>query len=110
MTLNLEEWEVDMVLTGLAQLPYEESAATIYRIRLQVDPDIICCRDCEMFAPLEECPEAEAFHKFLQDLFDLAQKAGETGVCRRKPFCFKIPRLTNELNSCRKAQRRKADE
>jgi hypothetical protein len=45
MRLHLEEWEVNMVLTALAELPYEESAATICRIKEQIEPPVHCS-DC----------------------------------------------------------------
>ena len=37
MPINLELWEINMILSALAKLPYEESAATIQRIKEQVE-------------------------------------------------------------------------
>ena len=44
----LQEWEINLILTALAQLPYEESAATIYRIKEQIEPPVHCSDCAEM--------------------------------------------------------------
>lgn len=48
MKIELERWEVNMILCALAQLPYEESAATIYRIKEQIEPPVHCSDCAEM--------------------------------------------------------------
>ena len=45
MKIELERWEVNMILCALAELPYEKSAATIYRIKEQIEPPVHCS-DC----------------------------------------------------------------
>lgn len=37
MPINLERWEINLILNALAKLPYEEVAATIQRIKEQVE-------------------------------------------------------------------------
>ena len=37
MPINLELWEINLVLSALAKLPYEEVSATIQRIKEQVE-------------------------------------------------------------------------
>lgn len=37
MDIHLELWEINLVLKALAQLPYDEVAATIQRIREQLN-------------------------------------------------------------------------
>lgn len=37
MLINLEPWEINLILSALAKLPYEDSAATIQRIKEQVE-------------------------------------------------------------------------
>lgn len=37
MPINLELWEIKLVLSALAKLPYEEVSATIQRIKTQVE-------------------------------------------------------------------------
>lgn len=107
MTLNLEEWEVNMVLTALAELPYEESAATIYRIKDQIEPPIHCS-ECVWFAPVESMPEAEKWHTKLHELFDgiLPKRKGKTGVCRKVTFSEDKPVLTREDGYCHRAERK----
>lgn len=38
MSINLEMWEINLVLNALAKLPYEDVSATIQRIKEQVEP------------------------------------------------------------------------
>lgn len=38
MPINLEVWEINLILNALAKLPYEEVAGTIQRIKEQVEP------------------------------------------------------------------------
>ena len=45
MKIELERWEINLILNALAKLPYEESAATIYRIKEQIEPPVRCS-DC----------------------------------------------------------------
>jgi len=37
MPINLEVWEINLILNALAKLPYEEVAGTIQRIKEQVE-------------------------------------------------------------------------
>lgn len=37
MPINLELWEINLILKALSKLPYEEVAATIQRIKEQVE-------------------------------------------------------------------------
>ena len=37
MPVNLEKWEISLILSALARLPYEDVAATIQRIKEQVE-------------------------------------------------------------------------
>lgn len=37
MKLDLEQWEVNIILSALAKRPYEEVAGTIQRIKEQVE-------------------------------------------------------------------------
>ena len=37
MPINLEKWEINLILHALAKLPYEEVSATIQRIKEQVE-------------------------------------------------------------------------
>ena len=39
MKLNLEDWEVGMILSVLEEIPPEESSETIRRIREQIEPE-----------------------------------------------------------------------
>lgn len=108
MKIELEEWEINMVLNGLAELPYAESAATIHRIKEQVDPDIIHCRDCAWFAPLEDYPEAQERHQRIVEIFGdiLPRREGKCGVCRKVTFFRKRPVPTREDGYCHRAERR----
>lgn len=40
MTINLELWEINLILRALAKLPYEEVSATILRIKKQVEENV----------------------------------------------------------------------
>lgn len=35
MSINLEPWEINLILNALAKLPYEEVVGTIQRIKVQ---------------------------------------------------------------------------
>ena len=111
MKLNLEDWEVGMILAGLAELPYEESAATIYKIKEQMESSITYCKDCVWFAPIESVPSAENMHKKLHELFDgiLPKRDGEVGVCRKITFCAEHPVTTNENGYCHRAERKEIE-
>lgn len=37
MKIELEYWEINLILNTLAERPYNEVASTIYRIKNQVD-------------------------------------------------------------------------
>lgn len=37
MIINLEPWEINLILEALSYLPYERVAATIQRIKEQID-------------------------------------------------------------------------
>lgn len=39
MSINLELWEINMILTLLAEQPYNLVAATIQRIKEQIDSE-----------------------------------------------------------------------
>ena len=69
---------------------------------------LIHCKDCIWFAGLEEYPEAEAFHKRLQELFGdvFPKREGECGICRKVTFCRERPVPTNAEGFCHRAQRR----
>ena len=64
------------------------------------------CKDCAWFAPVESNPAALAMHEKIHELFDgvLPPREGECGICRRIPFCGKIPLLTNENGFCHRAE------
>lgn len=40
MDIHLELWEINMILKTLAELPYNQVAATIQRIKEQIDSNI----------------------------------------------------------------------
>lgn len=114
MKIELERWEVNMVLCGLAELPYEESAATIYRIKEQIEPPeppVIHCRECAWFAPLENYPEAMTFHQKIRKLFDgvFPSREGKYGICRKVTFCKERPVPTNEDGFCHRAERKESE-
>lgn len=108
MKLNLEEWEIGMILCALEEIPHEESGETIRRIQEQMENPIIHCKDCVWFDTVESMPEAEKMHKKLHELFDgvLPPREGKCGVCRKTPFCGRVPLLTNENGFCHRAKRR----
>lgn len=37
MPINLEMWEINLILNALAKLPYEEVVGTIQRIKAQME-------------------------------------------------------------------------
>ena len=41
MPINLELWEINLILSALAKLPYEEVSATIQRIKNQAEEDSV---------------------------------------------------------------------
>ncbi len=102
MKIDLELWEINTALNALAKLPYEEVGGVIHRIKEQVDPDVVHCKDCVWFADLEGYPEAAAFRKKLHELFDgvLTPREGEHGICRKVTFCKERPVITNENGYC----------
>ena len=112
VNINLELWELNLILTGLAKLPYEESGAVIHRIKEQVEPSVTHCKDCAWFAPVESVPEAEALHRKLIDTFSdcLPRREGECGICRKVTYSPDKPVLTRPDGYCHRAERRKADE
>ena len=106
MKIELERWEIDMVLCALEELPREESGETIRRIEEQVEPPVIHCKDCVWFAPVESMPEAEKRHKKLHEIFDgiFPRREGKTGVCRKVTFCEDKPVLTRPDGFCHRAE------
>lgn len=97
MKLNLEDWEVGMILSALEEIPPEESSETIRRIREQIEPELIRCRDCERFEP-------EKRHPMVQMVRDLIGCDNQPGICKRTS-------APTEANGyCHKAKRRKQDE
>lgn len=103
MKLHLEEWEVGMILRGLEELPREEAAETIRRIEEQMAQDIICCKDCAYFAPVERNPIAQMLH-------DLMHNGNMTGYCKKLSISEAEPILTRQDGFCHRAKRRKQDE
>ena len=112
MPINLEMWEINMILNILGQRPYNEVAATIRGIVDQVDPpdkvEVTRCERCAWFAPIESIPEAEKLHRLLQDTFGdcLPKREGCIGICRKKTFCKEWPVLKNSNGYCDSAERR----
>lgn len=108
MKLNLEEWEIGMILCALEEIPHEESGETIRRIQEQMENPIIHCKDCAWFAPVESMPEAKKWHEKLHKLFDgiLPPRKGKTGVCRKVTICEDKPVLTREDGFCHRAERK----
>lgn len=108
MKIELERWEVNMILCALAELPYDESGAIIHRIKEQIEPSVTHCRDCAWFAPVESMPAALAMHVKLHELFDgiLPPREGCTGICRKVTFSPDKPVLCNENGFCHRAERR----
>lgn len=108
MKIELEQWEINLILNALAKLPYEEVSGVIHRIKEQVDPDVVHCKDCVWFADLENYPEAAAFHKKLHELFDgvLPPRDGQCGICRKVTFCQERPVSTNEDGYCHRAEKK----
>lgn len=111
MKLNLEEWEVGMILTALEEIPSEESSETIRRIKEQIMPDLIHCKDCVWFAPVESMPEAEKWHKKLHEIFDgiFPKREGKCGVCRKVTVCEDKPILTRPNGYCHRAERKEIE-
>lgn len=72
--------------------------------------ELIHCKDCSWFAPIEDYPEAEELSNKLHELFDgvLPPREGKSGVCRKVTFCKERPVTTHENGYCHRAER-KAD-
>lgn len=96
MKLNLEDWEVGMILSALEEIPPEESSETIRRIREQIEPELIRCRDCERFEPEKRNPVAQMFRELLWC-------GDQKGICRRTNS------PTESNGYCHKAKRRQND-
>ena len=109
MNINLEQWEIGMILCVIEELPREESGATINKIVEQLESTTIHCKDCVWFAPIESVPAAEKMHKKLHKLFDgiLPPRDGKTGICRKVTFCAEHPVTTNENGYCHRAEKKK---
>lgn len=99
MKLDLEHWEINLVLNALAEIPYKESGAVIQRIKEQVDPSVVHCKDCTWFAPIESNQMAKKIH-------DICDTGNETGVCRKVTFSPDRPVLTRPEGYCHRADRK----
>ena len=68
--------------------------------------EIIHCKDCVWFVPIESFPVAEKMHNKMHELFDdiLPVGDGEVGVCRKVTFCAERPVTTNENGYCHRAE------
>lgn len=99
MKIELQRWEIDLVLNALAKLPYEESGAVIRRIAEQVEPTITHCKDCVWYAPVDSNPTAKKIH-------DILDTGNEVGLCRKLTFSPDKPVLTRPEGFCHRAERR----
>lgn len=72
----------------------------------QPGPEIVRCKGCTWFAPLESMPHAEELHSQIIDALGdiLPRRAGEVGVCRKVTFCKDKPVLTHEGGYCHRAE------
>lgn len=112
MPINLEMWEINMILNILAEQPHKEVGPTIRRIVDQVDlPDkveVIRCERCARFSPIESVPEARKLHQLLQDTLGdvLPKREGYIGICQKDTLCRDRPVLKNSNGYCDSAERR----
>lgn len=91
--------------------------------------ELIHCKDCAWFAPIESTPEATIpallhevidgvlvakevqaarMHKVMQDAFGdvLPKRDGEVGICRKVTFSAERPVLTNENGYCHRVEKK----
>ena len=69
------------------------------------------CKDCAWFAPIEDYPEQEKFHKLLQETFGgiLPQREEKVGICRKVTFSKERPVCTHEGGYCHRAERKETE-
>lgn len=65
--IELEMWEINLILNALAELPYKRTAATIQRIKWQIDFPNNCreCQDnqnCNSYYGGSMCKHKEVIH------------------------------------------------
>lgn len=68
--------------------------------------DIIHCRNCCWFAPIEDYPEALQFHLLLQEKLGdiLPPREENVGICRKVTFSKDRPVWTHEGGYCHRAE------
>lgn len=102
MKIELEQWEINMILCALEELPREQAGMTMQRIEEQIQPVIINCVDCAYFQPVERNPIAKK-------LFDLVG-GNTTGWCKKLSFSPDEPILTRADGYCHRAKRKDEQE
>lgn len=70
--------------------------------------DIIHCRNCCWFAPIEDCPAADKFHLLLQEKLGdiLPAREEKVGICRKVTFSKDRPVWTHEGGYCHRAEKK----
>ena len=73
--------------------------------------ELIQCRDCAWFKPIEDYPEAIKLHNVLQDAFGdiLPPREGKVGVCKKVTFSKERPVVTHEEGFCHRADKKEDD-
>lgn len=97
MKIELERWEVNMILCALEELPREEAGMTMQRIEEQIQPVIINCVDCAYYQPVERNPIAKK-------LFDLVGIGNMNGWCKKISPSPEEPILTRPDGYCHRAK------
>ena len=94
--LHLEDWEVGMIISALAELPRDLAGETIRKIQEQAEADLIHCRECEHF-------DQEKRHPMVQMVHDLIGCDNQPGICKRTSapteangYCHKAKRRPND--------------
>ena len=70
--------------------------------------EIIHCKNCCWFAPMEDYPEAENFRRLLRETFGdvLPAREEKTGICRKVTFSKDRPVWTHEGGYCHRAEQK----
>lgn len=97
MPINLELWEINLILNELAKLPYEEVSGIIHRIKEQMEPSKIHCKECVWFAPAESNTVALAIKQIT---------GGSAGICRKVTYSTCRPVMTREDGYCHRAEKK----
>lgn len=97
MKLHLEDWEVGMIISALAELPRDLAGETIQKIEEQAEVDLIHCEECEYFDPDKKKPVAQMFR-------DLLGNGNQKGICRKTTVLQEHPVMTEAKGFCHRAK------